>query len=441
MRLLIWLILGSFTALAFNNCSGFKSIQGTNRAVVMGTHLLSGDPDSPGGGHPPTQPEPPQRKPPPKTDPIPIATVCSQDDTGKVGGNVLGSSTLIAQVLNSGGQVVCTITDPSLRENLINKRIVDAALISQKCPDLPEGKYEIDLKAGSSGNLFVDASAANFAKVQAVYPLAPAVLNMVLGANPSKLQKAAFTALYIFYFGISAPFYTSASQNSGAGLSLQSNSDSVGAVLYDTNPGYATSSDAKCDLAASPLIVQIQKGQSIPSPIELSAPLSGVEFDILGANSFPKPYAKKLISWFAPTKAAGNYFIVLPDKNGFVRGIDQMFGDNTRGPDGAFAKTGYEALAKWDIDQDGAITKKDDVFSDLRLWSDVNGNGIAESSELHTLSELDVVSIDLDYDRDYAEHDAYGNEIRYKSITTTGDGVEHVTYDIWFRTLPAYARK
>lgn len=444
MRLMICLILGSFMAVAFNNCSGFKSNQ-ASRAEVLSARLLSGASDDdvrpPTNPDPrnPTNPDPPVKRPPPPSDPIPVSTACSSDDTSRLGGNVLASSTLIGTVLNSSGQVVCTISDASLRSTLINNRKVDATLITQKCPTLPEGKYTLELKSGPSANLFIDAKNANLANVN--YPGLSFIKPTILGPNPTWLKEAALNAIFIFYYGASAPFHLNVSQNNGDGISIKANPDAWGAVLFDSNPGYQTYSDAKCDLAGSPLIVQIHPGKKVPEPIKLSAPLDGIEFDIFGANSWPRPYTKKLISWITADKAAGNYFIVLPDANGQVRGIDQMFGDNTRGPDGKFAPTGYEALGKWDLDHDGEITAKDDVYSDLRLWSDLNANGIAEASELHTLKELDVVSIDLDYDRDYVEHDGYGNEIRYKSITKTGDGLEHVTYDIWFRALPTYAKR
>lgn len=193
----------------------------------------------------------------------------------------------------------------------------------------------------------------------------------------------------------------------------------------------------------SPLMVHMNSNTEVIESLLFTSQRFGINFDILGKNSSPVPYALRRISWY---KSEQYFFLTLPTEKGEVTGIDQMFGDNTIGPDEKFAENGYLALAKYDgksVDgkksmtaADGYITKDDPIFEKLRLWNDRNYDGKAQSEELVSLSAMDIEVIDLNADPDFLETDIYGNQTTLKSVVKTKDGKLHLMFDIWFRHLP-----
>lgn len=86
------------------------------------------------------------------------------------------------------------------------------------------------------------------------------------------------------------------------------------------------------------------------------------------------------------------------NEDGSINGSSELFGDRTLLSDGVtLASSGFEALGEYDGNLDGVIDVNDAVYSDLRIWRDVNEDGVSASTELKSLMELGIVSIALSY--------------------------------------------
>jgi len=96
------------------------------------------------------------------------------------------------------------------------------------------------------------------------------------------------------------------------------------------------------------------------------------------------------------TKSAGLLAIDL-NGNGRIDSGRELFGEATRLADGTAAANGYAAMAQYDSNHDGMIDSQEAVFSMLRVWQDVNEDGVSASYELKKLSDLGITSLATGY--------------------------------------------
>ena len=83
--------------------------------------------------------------------------------------------------------------------------------------------------------------------------------------------------------------------------------------------------------------------------------------------------------------------------NGVIDDGTELFGDSTILADGSRAAHGYAALSEWDANSDGKVDAADIGFASLRVWRDLNQDGISQTGELFTLADVGVLSLSLQY--------------------------------------------
>lgn len=93
---------------------------------------------------------------------------------------------------------------------------------------------------------------------------------------------------------------------------------------------------------------------------------------------------------------ASDGLLVLDRNNdGQIASGQELFGDQTLLANGVRAASGFEALKEFDSNRDGRIDTKDEVYSKLKIWRDLNSDGISQAEELKGLSDYNIASISL----------------------------------------------
>jgi hypothetical protein len=165
-----------------------------------------------------------------------------------------------------------------------------------------------------------------------------------------------------------------------------------------------------CDYCGgSPIVIDIAG-----DGIALTGPSDGVDFDLNGNGT------RDRLGW-TRSNSDDAWLALDRDGNGTIDRGAELFGDFTAQP-ASSNKNGFLALAEFDNNGDRVIDSSDSVFASLRLWQDKNHNGISEPEELHTLMELNVKALELDF-KESKRVDEFGNEFKYRAkVKDTKDG-------------------
>ena len=141
------------------------------------------------------------------------------------------------------------------------------------------------------------------------------------------------------------------------------------------------------------------------------------------------------VSWTDPAYRNG-WLVLDRNHNRTIDDLSELFGNVTPQP-ASEPENGFKALAAYDDPDNGGngngfIDAGDSVFSQLTVWIDQNHNGKSETGELHSLSELNITNISLQY-KEVPKVDTFGNAFRYKARMTQASDQEKAVYDVYLQ--------
>lgn len=174
----------------------------------------------------------------------------------------------------------------------------------------------------------------------------------------------------------------------------------------------------------SPLIVDLK---SVGLPRTISSMNSQVLSDLTNSGDVAKT------GWVHGTEAA---FLLRDDFQVGTRVQKRHLFAEKQSCRGVIAETGFDALACFDRDGDGAVTMKDPMFKKLRLFFDLNANGRIDQGEVRALNEFGLKKLNLRYELiPEAIGVRNGNDLRYIAPIEGVDGKSKAKLiDVYFGT-------
>jgi hypothetical protein len=222
--------------------------------------------------------------------------------------------------------------------------------------------------------------------------------------------------------------------------------------LADTDcaPGYNRDEDRDCtgyidseeygSCPASPIVIDV-----IGNGFSLTDREHGVAFDLDGDGQ------PEQIPWIAVNSDDG-WLVLDRNANGTIDNGAELFGNFTPQPVST-TLNGFEALAVFDKPEDGGnadgwVDANDEIFARLRIWLDINHDGVSQGTELRTMPSLQIRRLSLEYHAT-SRSDAFGNWFRFFARVDGGHGrdIGPKAYDVFLggrdgrgRALPPTTR-
>jgi Ca2+-binding RTX toxin-like protein len=120
-------------------------------------------------------------------------------------------------------------------------------------------------------------------------------------------------------------------------------------------------------------------------------------------------------------KADDGFLVMDRNGNGVIDNGSEQFGNSTPLSAGGTAADGFAALAQEDTNLDGKVDSADSRWGQLRVWRDLNQDGISQSNELFTMTQIGVASFNVAKTQNLTTL-SNGNQIADLGFYTKTDG-------------------
>lgn len=129
----------------------------------------------------------------------------------------------------------------------------------------------------------------------------------------------------------------------------------------------------------------------------LTLDLDGDDIETVSANTgitfdFDGDGLKTGTGW---VKGDDGFLVLDRNGNGTIDNGSELFGVDTVKANGQKASDGFDALRDLDSNSDGVFDAQDAEFGNVRVWQDLNQDGVAQAGELKTLADHHITAINL----------------------------------------------
>ncbi len=190
------------------------------------------------------------------------------------------------------------------------------------------------------------------------------------------------------------------------------------------------------ELVKEAVNTQFTTSRKNSSPLILDLDGDGIEITPLsGAITFDHD-ADGVRTGTAWAGADDGLLVLDLDGNGLIDSGRELFGNNTLLANGQKAADGYAALRALDGNTDGLIGALDAQFAGLRVWRDLDQDGVSDAGELQSLEEAGISQIDLNKTA-FTQTLADGTRLDGQGSFTLNGQTQTYT-DAWFAENPFY---